>query len=133
MSIKKCPICLLSMFDIDVCITSCKHEFHTSCLLESYNGKCPQCSKIITNNRKLNCEQTPEEVLNVIRGGLRSTFDELLRSTFDELNKEDPEEDRFLERLKKAQEAHPEIYKPRNELFYGSKMTKNKNCKSKKK
>lgn len=37
-----CPICYESMTDINVCITICKHKFHTNCLMLCANV-CPIC------------------------------------------------------------------------------------------
>jgi hypothetical protein len=38
-----CPICLEELTIDNLCITNCKHKFHTSCLFNIQNRKCPLC------------------------------------------------------------------------------------------
>lgn len=37
-----CPICYEKISDINVCVTVCKHRFHTNCLMKC-GGRCPMC------------------------------------------------------------------------------------------
>ena len=39
----RCPICLEELTVDNFCITNCKHKFHTSCLFNIQNRKCPLC------------------------------------------------------------------------------------------
>lgn len=44
-----CPICYEQMNDINVCITFCKHKFHTNCLMRCGNV-CPMCRTDVISN-----------------------------------------------------------------------------------
>lgn len=43
-----CPICYDAISDINVCVTPCKHKFHTNCLMIAGNI-CPMCRTNITS------------------------------------------------------------------------------------
>ena len=47
-NILECSICLENLnIDTDYIKTICAHEFHTSCLLQVKNNKCPLCRTIL--------------------------------------------------------------------------------------
>lgn len=42
--IDECPICLCNIDPtVNMCISACKHKFHTSCLIKVVLKKCPMC------------------------------------------------------------------------------------------
>ena len=54
LTVKTCTICLSNLDEKkDYCITECSHEFHTSCLFQSRNRKCPLCRDNIVSKNKL--------------------------------------------------------------------------------
>lgn len=58
-----CPICYESFSDINVCMTICKHKFHTNCLMLSGNN-CPICRTNI-NTFKPNSSRIPSGLYNM--------------------------------------------------------------------
>lgn len=51
---KKCPICLEYLESLNICKTSCGHEFHLSCIMENNKNSCPLCRKeLFYNNEKI--------------------------------------------------------------------------------
>lgn len=99
-----CPICLLPINDVDFCITSCKHKFHTSCLFQCKN-ECPLCREKLVEKP---IPDTSKESLLTIK----SYFENTLSEIFDDEDMYDIENHK--NRLKKTD---PNKYK----LCYGNK------------
>lgn len=54
-----CPICYESITDINICVTVCKHKFHTNCLMRCGNV-CPICrTNIISNTSNSSVSRIP--------------------------------------------------------------------------
>lgn len=46
-----CSICFEQLNNTNVCITLCGHKFHTSCIVQCMEKKCPICRKsLLTTN-----------------------------------------------------------------------------------
>lgn len=53
-----CPICYDKLTDVNVCITICKHKFHTNCLMRC-NNTCPICRTHISSTTRMMASISP--------------------------------------------------------------------------
>ena len=56
---ENCPICYEPMTDINVCVTVCKHKFHTNCLMRC-NNMCPICRANVGSDVNFQIEPTDD-------------------------------------------------------------------------
>ena len=105
--ILECPICLENLnIDLDYSKTICKHQFHTSCLLQNKNNKCPLCRtdlyirRIDTHNE----ENTHNNVNNENRRGFSWSHwnedhrNEVIRNSNERTNRNSDERAIIIER-----------------------------------
>ena len=56
-----CPICLDPLGNINVCSTSCGHDFHLSCMMQCKQNACPLCRKQVVEETSNSEDHTPIE------------------------------------------------------------------------
>lgn len=129
---EECPVCYMQINEVNICVTVCKHTFHTGCIIRC-NNTCPICrTNLLTN------EVTSNSIGKILPGVYNS--DEYLRQL--EINNidintvslttkiwlDDCEEDKkdqiFIKEIKKQRdEEHKNFLKKTDphkfRLFYG--------------
>lgn len=77
-----CAICNLSLNRTQDCtITSCKHDFHFSCLGKwtRKNNTCPICRSVILEKADENVSQLPDELYRMVYLSLIDSYQERIR------------------------------------------------------
>lgn len=96
----RCPICYETMNDVNVCVTTCKHKFHTDCLMMSGSASCPLCrTNIISSQSRMPIgSYNINEFLEEFKKEMRRGFEEATEA-MKEIDRQEEEE--YKNHLKK--------------------------------
>ena len=107
-----CPICYETMTEVNVCVTICKHKFHTSCLMMS-GHLCPLCKTNLVASNTM--KPMDSHYANVFLEGFKQEFRRAFAVLDEECKEMDrKEEENYKNMLKKND---PNKYK----LLFGKK------------
>lgn len=125
---ENCPICYESITDINICVTVCKHKFHTNCLMKCGNV-CPICrTNIISNTSSSSVppgRYTLSEYIQQLNQNNISIDDLSLREKLwiDECKEHDEIIKKIEEKNRQKEERHKNALKKTDinkyNLFYG--------------
>ena len=110
-----CPICLTKINNIDICVTTCNHTFHTSCLMRSNNNNtCPLCRSCIYSSKSSSSSNTIPQWYK--------DYEEYIKESDKRCDKmEKKREIEYIEREEQHKKYLKETDKQKYELFYNNK------------
>ena len=109
-----CPICLTKINNIDICVTTCNHTFHTSCLMRYKNNACPLCKSCIYSPKSSSSSNSISEVY--------ADYEEYMKQIDKECDEKEKEEEiKYFERREEHKKKLKEKDIQKYELFYNNK------------